>query len=197
MAGEEDQPQHVVVDVVDERVEVGHVHLLPLLQGVAELRRTTAQGVGAPELVDGATLRGLHQPGGGVVGDARGGPLLERGHQGVLGEVLGEREVSGHPGEGADEPGRLVAPHPLDRVLSGLGGPALAHMRRLGGTADPGQEPVGASSGSAIRRISIEPSHVGQCSRWMSAIFWPSARASSSESTLMIAQPPMTSLASV
>ena len=41
----------------------------------------------------------------GVGRDAVAGPLLERGHEGVLGEVLGEREVSGHPGEGADQDG--------------------------------------------------------------------------------------------
>ena len=89
MAGEEDQPQHVVVDVVDEGVEVGHVHLLTF-QGEPQLGRTPAQGVVSPELVDRASLGGLHEPGGGVVGDSGVRPLLECGDQGVLGEVLGE-----------------------------------------------------------------------------------------------------------
>ena len=198
MAGEEDQPEHVVLDVVDEGVEIGHGRLLPLpvlFQGVAELRRTTSQGVGAPEVVDGASLGGLHEPGRRVVGDTLGRPLLQGGDQGVLGEVLGQAEIARHPGERTDEPGRLVTPHLLDDVL---GGPGLAHTARLGPPGEPAavQAPVGASSGSAIRRISIAPSQPGQCWRCRSAIFWPSSRASSSLSNLTIAQPPMTSLAS-
>ena len=135
VAGEEDQPQHVVVDVVDERIEIGHVHLLTF-QGLAELRRTTAQGVGAPERVDGTPLGGLHQPGRGVVGDAVARPLLEGRDQGVLGEILGQRQVAGQPRQRADEPGRLVAPHPLDGVLRVLRGPGLTHTRRLGPPCD-------------------------------------------------------------
>ena len=154
VAGEEDQPQHVVVDVVDESVEVGHLHLLPF-QGVAELRRTTAQGVGAPERVDAASLGGLHQPGRRVVGDAVARPLLQRGDERVLGEVLGEGEVAGHPGERADEPRRLRHATPVGRRHGGpgrsrsrsheetrtsprhLGRPASDALRRLVGLGDP------------------------------------------------------------
>src|SRR4029079_3971799 len=62
--------------------------------------------------------------------------LLESGDEGVLGEVLGQAEVAGHPGEGADEPGRLLTPYPDEDLLRGLGAPGLAHTRRLGPAPD-------------------------------------------------------------
>ena len=65
MAGEEHQPQHVVLDVVDGGVEVGHVDLL---EPVSELGGTAAQGLGAPEVVDRPALRDRHQPGARVPG---------------------------------------------------------------------------------------------------------------------------------
>ena len=109
MAGQEDEPQDVVLDVVDLAVEVGHLLLLSAA-GVFELRDLAAQVVGAPEVVDAAPLRGGHQPRDRVLRDAGRGPLLERGHECVLRQVLGELHVAGHPGEGADEAGRLGPP---------------------------------------------------------------------------------------
>ncbi|MGZ4492053.1 MAG: hypothetical protein ACXVEU_15030, partial [Nocardioidaceae bacterium] len=76
---EEDEPQDVVLDVVDLAVEVGHLLLLSPA-GVFELRDLAAKAVGAPEAVDAAPLRDGHQPRDRVLRDAGGGPLLERGH---------------------------------------------------------------------------------------------------------------------
>ncbi len=112
VAREEDQPQDVVLDVVDLGVEVRHVHLLPCLGPVstAELGDLAPLRLRTADVVDPAALGGRHQPGAGVVGDAGDGPLLEGGEERVLREVLGERDVARHPGERADEAGRLGPP---------------------------------------------------------------------------------------
>ena len=89
VAGEEDQPQDVVLDVVDLVVEVGHRRLLPAA-GVLELGDLATQRLGAPEVVDAAALGGRHQPGDRIVRDARHRPLLQRGDERVLRQVLGE-----------------------------------------------------------------------------------------------------------
>ena len=111
MAGEEHQAEYVVLDVVDGSVEVGHVDLL---EPVSDVRGTAAQGLSPPEVVDGAALRDGHQPGARVPWYAGFRPLLQRGDQGVLREILGKPEVVSHPGQTGDEPGRLVAPHCRD-----------------------------------------------------------------------------------
>ena len=111
MAGEEHQAEHVVLDVVDGGVEVGHVDLL---EPVSDFGGTAAQGLRAPEVVDGAALRDGHQPGARVPWYAGFRPLLQRGDQSVLREILGKPEVVSHPGQTGDEPGRLVAPNGRD-----------------------------------------------------------------------------------
>ncbi|HEY5398065.1 MAG TPA: hypothetical protein VIL16_22010 [Trebonia sp.] len=52
-----------------------------------------------------------------MVGHALRGPLLERRHQRVLGQVLGQPDIAGHPGQRGDEPGRLDPPDRLDGPL--------------------------------------------------------------------------------
>lgn len=109
MAGQEDEAQDVVLDVVDLAVEVGHLLLLSPA-GVFELRDLAAKAVGAPEVVDAAPLRDGHQPGDRLFRNAGRGPLLERGHECVLRKVLGELHITGHSGESTDEAGRLGPP---------------------------------------------------------------------------------------
>jgi hypothetical protein len=103
VAGQEDQPEDVVLDVVDLGVEIGHAVVLP--EVVAQLFGLAAQRVDAAEVVDATPLRGRHQPRGRIVRDALRGPLLERSDQRVLGEVLGQGHVPGHPGQRGDQPG--------------------------------------------------------------------------------------------
>ena len=55
-------------------------------------------------MVDRAVLRGGHEPGARVVRDARLRPLLERGDERVLRELLGEADVAHDPREAGDEP---------------------------------------------------------------------------------------------
>jgi hypothetical protein len=105
VAGQEDESQRIVLDIVDLRVEVGHQLLLSLELGVTELFGLATKVVGATEVVDASALSGGHQPGGRVDRYANDGPLLEGGQQCVLGEILRELDVAGDPGEGADETG--------------------------------------------------------------------------------------------
>ena len=56
------------------------------------------------KLVDRAMLRGGHEPGARIVRDARLRPLLERGDERVLRELLGEADVAHDPREPGDEP---------------------------------------------------------------------------------------------
>lgn len=208
VAGQEDQAQDVVLDVVDLGVEVGH--LLLLSTGVAELLGLAAQGVGAAEVVDAAALGRRHEPGGRVVRHPARRPLLEGCDEGVLGEVLGELDVARHPGEGSHEPRRLSPPRGGD----GLGGRRLDwHVPRLRSACHMHVAPVGpdaakvaasghqagqasAASGGAseICRSVATIEHSGQyfaCSSANSC--WP-ATASSRLSYCRIDQPPTTSL---
>ena len=63
------------------------------------------QGMSA-KLVDGAMFRGGHEPGTGILGNARLWPLLKRGNEGVLGQFLGDADVA----YDARESGRSRAP---------------------------------------------------------------------------------------
>ena len=65
-------------------------------------------------MVDAAPLRRGHQPPDRVLRNAGCGPLLERSHEGVLRQVLGEIHITGHPGESTDEAGRLGPPRGED-----------------------------------------------------------------------------------
>ena len=82
----------------------------------------------APELVDGAVLRRRHQPGAGIVRDARLRPALERRHERLLRQILGEADVAHHANQPADQPRRLDAPDRLDGLARGrLGRRATSH----------------------------------------------------------------------
>jgi hypothetical protein len=124
MAGDEDEPQQVVADVVIdvrllERLRV-RFHVAPYF-----LEFLLVPGA-APDQVDGPVLGRRHQPGAGPVRDTPDGPLFQRDHQGVLGEFLRGAHVPGDPGQGRDEAGRLDPPDRLDR---GVRGPVVRHRR--------------------------------------------------------------------
>jgi hypothetical protein len=103
VAGQEGEAQHVVLDVVDLLVEVGHVLLLPD-ECPSELLGLAAEGLGAADVIDAAAPGGGHQPGAGVARHARGRPLLQSRHESVLRQVLGQADVTCRAGQGADEP---------------------------------------------------------------------------------------------
>ena len=191
VAGQEDEPQHVVLDVVDLAVEVGHLRLLSSTR-VLDLRDLAPEGVGAPEVVDAAPLRGGHQPCGRVVRYAGGGPLLQRSHQGVLREIRGELHVAGHPHEGADEAGRIGPPRGMD----GLDGVVSTGLRRHVASVVSRAQAPGASGPSEIWRSVEITVTSGQCFACSSAKTCMSATASSRVAYSRIDQPPTTSLAS-
>jgi hypothetical protein len=72
----------------------------------------------APEVVDGAMLCGGHQPGAGIPWDARFGPLLERGDQRILRQILGHADIPDDACEPGNETGRFDPPDGIDRAMS-------------------------------------------------------------------------------
>ena len=90
---DEHQAQEVVADVVVERrVEIRRTAIsCSSLELAAELLVLALEPLVPAEVIDGAMLRGGHEPGARVVRDARLRPLLERGDQRILRQVLGER----------------------------------------------------------------------------------------------------------
>ena len=98
----------------------GAASLLLGLELVAELLVLALEQLVPAQQVDRAMLRGGHEPGARVVRDARLRPLLERGDERVLRELLGQADVAHDPREAGDEPGRLDPPDRVDRAM-GIG----------------------------------------------------------------------------
>src|SRR5262249_21585512 len=91
------------------------------LELTTELLVLTLEQRPATQQVDGTVLRGGHEPGTRLVRDARLRPPLERGDEGLLGEVLGHADVAHDSRDPRDDPRGLDPPDRLDRAL-GLGG---------------------------------------------------------------------------
>ena len=126
MAGGEHEAQEIVADVVVERgVEVRHGRLLLDLELVAELLVLALEQLVAAQAIDGAMLGGRHQPGAGVVRDARLRPALERGDQRVLRQLLGQADVAHDAREAGDELRRLDPPDRVDRAMGVLSRPGI------------------------------------------------------------------------
>ncbi len=116
VAGGEDEPEQVVVDVV--RVG-GLLRRGRGLQAPADLGEFAGVGVAAPDQVDGPVPGGGHEPGAGVVRHPFPGPPLQGGDEGVLRQFLGDADVPDDPGDAGDDAGRLQAEDGLDRVRRG------------------------------------------------------------------------------
>ncbi len=69
------------------------------------------------EVINGTMLGGGHEPGARIVRNARLRPLLERGDQSILREVLGKADIAHDPRQAGDEPGRLDPPDRVDRAM--------------------------------------------------------------------------------
>ena len=118
MARREDQPQQVVADVVVHRgLEIAREGVLPLFEIVTELVVLAIEHLAAAEMIDGAMLGGGHQPGAGVVRNARRRPLFERRDERVLREIFGEPDVAHDAREAGDDLRRLDAPDRVDRPM--------------------------------------------------------------------------------
>src|SRR5439155_21321506 len=70
------------------------------------------------KVVDRAMLRGAHEPAGRVVRHAGLRPLLEGRDQRVLGQLLGEADITHDAGEAGDELGGLNPPDSVDRSMN-------------------------------------------------------------------------------
>ena len=104
MAGDEDEAQQVVADVVVERRidrfdRVRGGDLVPDREFAARAPRACLQQLAAAQPVDRAVLGRRHEPGAGIVRHAGDRPLLERRHQRVLGKLLGHADVAHHARE--------------------------------------------------------------------------------------------------
>jgi hypothetical protein len=121
MARGEDEAEKVVSDVIVDRVvEIRHGHLLLGLELAANFAVFALEQLAAAQAVDGAMLRGGHEPGAGIIGDARLGPLFECGDESVLREFLGKADVAKHARETGDDAGRFDAPDGVDGAV-GIG----------------------------------------------------------------------------
>ena len=118
MARGEHQAEEIVVErVVGLRGEVGSVTLAAPLELARELLRLAIVDLRPAQAIDRAVPADGHEPGARVVRDARLGPLLERGDERLLREVLREPDVAHDPDEAADHARRLDPPDGLDRAI--------------------------------------------------------------------------------
>jgi hypothetical protein len=85
--------------------------------GSAELLGPSVVDVRSAQAVDRPALGGGHEPGARVVRDARLGPLLEGGYEGLLSEVLRDADVPHQPRKAGDEPRGLDPPNGLDGAV--------------------------------------------------------------------------------
>src|SRR6266542_539374 len=130
VAGGEDEAQEIVSDIlVDRRVQV-HA-LLSSLDIASDLFVLALERRAASDQVDRAVLGGPHEPGPRPLRHACDGPLLERGDEGVLCELLSRPNVADHAGQPGDEPSRFDPPDRFDRAMRS-GGPRLAATWILG-----------------------------------------------------------------
>ena len=95
MTRDEHEAQQVVADMIVERgVEVRHRPFTFVLELGADLLVLSFVQRVAAHRVDRAALGRGHQPRARIVGHARRRPLLERGDERVLREILGEADVA-------------------------------------------------------------------------------------------------------
>src|SRR6267142_5902418 len=116
MAGREDEAEEIIPDlIVDRRVQFQA--FLSLLEIASDLFVLALERLAPPDQVDRPVLRCPHEPAAGPLGHALDRPLLERGDQGVLRELLSRPYVSDDASQPGDEPGRLHVPDRFDRAM--------------------------------------------------------------------------------
>jgi hypothetical protein len=77
MAGDEDETQKVIAQmIVGGRLHRGGALFLASLESSGDLLVLALLHLPAPDPIDAASLGRGHQPGAGIVGDARSGPRL-------------------------------------------------------------------------------------------------------------------------
>jgi hypothetical protein len=118
VAGHEHESQEIVPDVIVERLrDFIRGFVRPRAELMSDLLVLPIGHLIAPQPIDPAPLRRLHQPCAGIVRHSRLGPLLQRGDEGVLSEILGDADVADDACEPGDELRRLDAPDRLDGAM--------------------------------------------------------------------------------
>ena len=116
VAGDEDQAQEIVTDVL-----AGHLLEVPhgtrLLAENVDVFLLGSPPPSSSQLVEPAVARGRQQPRAGPVGDPLGGPVLERGDERLLGEILRQSHIADEADERRDQPRRLHLPDRLHRAM--------------------------------------------------------------------------------
>ena|SRR5438477_3366511 len=140
MAGDEDESEEIVFDVVGlGNVKISHGGILLRFELAAELFVLSFEELVASEAIDGAMLGGGHQPGAGIVGNARGWPFFQRGDQRILREFFGHAYVANDASQARDQARGLNAPDGVDRSVNFLGrhGGLLRYARSVFGKRPP------------------------------------------------------------
>src|SRR5260221_856122 len=175
MARREHQTKKIIADVIVQRgVEIRLCPALvcPGLHLVAELLVLLLEQLASAKMVYRPMLRDRHEPGGRALRNALLWPLLERGDERVLRELLREPQVAHDPRQTGDQLGRLDAPDSVNGAMRACGrpGPRSKHLRRsaqLGSRAAtaplrdarlPTPEDRYAAGMSCSRRTSLSPS---------------------------------------
>ena len=105
MTGNEEQAQQVITNiVVKSGLQIRRGHLFRPKLSTQSLVLALNPCVSS-EVIHGAMLGSRHEPGARVIRDARLGPLLERGDQSILREILGKAHITHDPREAGNEPG--------------------------------------------------------------------------------------------
>ena len=104
MARHEDEAEEIVPEVLVDRCVQVHASLFPL-DIASELFILALERLATPDQVGRVMLRGRHEPGARSLWHARRGPLLERGNEGVLCELLSRPDVADEASQPGDEPG--------------------------------------------------------------------------------------------
>ena len=119
MTRHEHQSQQIVFDVVVQvcGVEIRHGHVLLRLQLATEFLVLALEQLVATKVIDGAMLRGGHEPRARIVRNARLRPPLQRDDQRVLRELFGHTHVADDPRQPGDQPGRLDPPDSIDSAM--------------------------------------------------------------------------------
>ena len=104
MARGEDEPQHVIIDHLIQRLlqSVSKPLLLPL-QLARQSSMLLYEHAAAPQRIDRAPLRRGHQPCPGIVRDAFLGPNFEGTHKRILSQLLGYADIVGDASNRGDE----------------------------------------------------------------------------------------------
>ena len=127
----------------------------------------------AAQMIDRAPLGGRHQPRARVFRNAGLRPVFERGQQGILRQILGQRHVAQHPRQAGDQPGLLDPPDGEDRAM-GVGGRHGRRLALLTWRRPSSQLPVNPANA----RTSQVPSQPGIRSMWSCMNSRAKARAS-------------------